>query len=113
MSKLNNIKKKDIKKSINIDNQDIFDKYYGEIKELILTRWYENPLYTNNSYLIKVYITIDNKGHFNYNIIKYSGKIEIDNLLGRFLDKQKDIIYPISKDNKTKTILINFMNEEG
>jgi len=113
ISKLKKINKNNIKKNINTKNDDIFDKYYSKIKLLILTRWYKNPIYNTDSYLIKVYININTKGQFNFNIIKYSGNIEIDNTINKFLTKQKNIIYPVSKDNKSKTILINFMNEKG
>ena len=113
LSKLKKIKKTTISNNTKSDSDDIFDKYYSKIKLLLLTRWYENPIYNTDSYLIKVYVKINTNGKFSFNIIKYSGNIEIDNILNRFLNKQKDIIYPVSKDNKSKTILINFMNEKG
>jgi len=113
ISKLKNIKKEKINNEINSENNDIFDEYYSQIKLIILTRWYKNPIYNTNSYLIKVYININTKGQFNFNIIRYSGNVEIDNILNSFLNKQKMIKYPVSKDKKSKTILINFMNEKG
>jgi len=113
VSKLKNVNKKKITQNINSNKNDIFDEYYSEVKTIILTSWYKNPIFNTDSYLIKVYVTINTKGQFSFNIIKYSGNIEIDNLLNKFLNEQKEIIYPISKDNKSKTILINFMNEKG
>ena len=113
ISKISNVKK--IKKSQKIitKSNEIVDEYYSNIKEIILKRWYEKPLYITDSYLVKVYVTINNNGDFSYNIIKYSGKIQLDNLITKFLDEQTKIKYPVSSDNKEKTILINFMNEKG
>jgi protein TonB len=113
VSNLKKINKEIISKNTKGDKNDMFDKYYSEIKQLLLTRWYKNPIYNTDSYLIKVYVNINTKGQFSFNIIKYSGNIEIDNILNKFLNEQKNIIYPISKDKKSKTILINFMNEKG
>jgi protein TonB len=113
ISKLKTINKiKNKKRNIDTNNDETENKYYSEIKQLILSRWYENPVFITDKYLVKVYITINNKGQFNFNIIKYSGKIQIDNLLTKFLNEQKDIIYPIAKDKKDKTILVNFMSEK-
>jgi len=112
VSKLNSVNKKKINLNNTISNKDNIDEYYSEIKSLILKRWYENPLFNTDPYLIKVYVTINNKGEFNFNIIKYSGNIQIDNLLTKFLKEQRDIIYPVAKDNKDKTILINFKSED-
>ena len=109
LKKVTNISKK---KNIEINKNDAIDDYYSEIKELILNRWYENPIFSTDAYIVKVYVTINTKGEFNYNIIKYSGNIQIDNILTKFLDEQISIVYPISKDNKEKTILINFMNDK-
>ncbi len=111
VSKLNSVNKKKLITENNTSNKDNIDEYYSEIKSLILKRWYENPLFNTDPYLIKVYVTINNKGEFNFNIIKYSGNIQIDNLLTKFLKEQRDIIYPVAKDNKDKTILINFKSE--
>jgi len=113
VAKLKTVNKiKDKKRNIDPNNNDTEDNYYSQIKQLILTRWYDNPVYITDKYLLKVYITISSKGKFNFNIIKYSGKIQIDNLLMKFLNEQRDIIYPIAKDNKDKTILVNFMSEK-
>ena len=113
ISKLKTINKiKNKKRNIDTNNDETENKYYSEIKQLILSRWYDNPVFITDKYLLKVYVTISSKGKFNFNIIKYSGKIQIDNLLMKFLNEQKDIIYPIAKDNKDKTILVNFMSEK-
>jgi hypothetical protein len=112
ISKLKNVNKASVKNINNKSGDEKEDNYFSKIKELILNRWYENPIYTDDDYLVKVYVTIDNKGNFNFNIIKYSKIIEIDNLLVKFLKEQRDIKYPVAKDNKQKTILINFKSED-
>jgi len=109
VSKLIDIKNKYqiVKKDFSA-NKGNHDKYYSKINNIILSRWYQYPLFIQTKYLVKVIIIIDTKGVFRYHIIAYSGNNTIDDAVKDFLDKETQSIYPIPPDNKTKEIIINF-----
>jgi protein TonB len=100
------------KKISMVKNKDKFDEYYSKISSIILSRWYNYPLFTQNKYIVKVQININSKGRFSYNIILYSGDLNIDSAIKEFLKTQISEIYPQTKDKEDKNILINFINEK-
>lgn len=112
ISKLNDLKTTASKKVISTKNNDNYDKYYSKINTYILSRWYKYPLFTNDEYLVKVKINITNQGVFSYNILSYSGNLNVDNAVKEFLKLQKNEIYPLPLDNKEKNIIINFINDK-
>jgi protein TonB len=111
ISKLNNVKSK--KNTIVTKNDSNYDKYYSKINTIILNRWYKYPLYTKEAYRVKVQINISNKGVFSYNIISFSGNLNIDNAISEFLKTQQNKIYPLAEDNMAKNIIINFINDKN
>ena len=112
ISKLNDLNTSNEKKVITSKNNGDYDKYYSKINTFILSRWYKYPLFTNDEYLVKVKININNQGVFRYNILSYSGNLNVDNAVKEFLKIQKNEIYPIPFDNKEKNIIINFINDK-
>jgi protein TonB len=111
LSKLEDVSQK-IKK-IMVNNKNLnYDKYYSQINTIILNRWYRYPLYTDEQYLVKVKINISDKGVFSYNIISFSGNLNIDTAVSKFLKSQINMIYPLPDDNKEKNIIINFINDK-
>jgi len=112
ISKLNDLKTTSAKKVISNKNNGDYDKYYSKINSYILGQWYKYPLFTSDEYLVKVKINITNEGVFSYNILSYSGNLNVDNAVKEFLEIQKNKIYPIPFDNKEKNIIINFINDK-
>jgi hypothetical protein len=109
VSKLLDVKSKEnSSKPKTATNKGNFDKYYSKINTIILTRWYNYPLLTNNDYLVVAEITIDAKGKFSYHVISLSGNKEVDAAVKLFLSNQLLERYPVSPDGDKKTIKINF-----
>ena len=109
VSKLLDVKTKENSAKLKtVSNKGNFDKYYSKINSIILTRWYNYPLLANKDYLVVAEITIDNKGRFSYHIISLSGNKVVDDAVKLFLEDQLLERYPVSPDNDTKTIKINF-----
>jgi protein TonB len=111
-SKLIDIKSKTIQKKLKIlNNKGNYDKYYSKISNIILSRWYQYPLFKQNNYLVVAEIRIDNQGNFSYHIISYSGNTVVDDAIKSFLSNEVTDSYPIPPDNKMKVIKINFKPE--
>ncbi len=111
-SKLIDVKNiKESKKIKLIKNKGNYNKYYSNISNIILTRWYKYPIFKQDDYLVIVEITIDDKGKFSYYIISYSGNIIVDKAIKEFLDNETAKIYPIAPDGLTKKIKVNFKPE--
>lgn len=103
---------KDIKKTQEIDvtNKGEFDEYFSKVSSFILTKWYNQPLFTQDKYSVKVNIHIDVDGRFSYTIMSYSGNLNVDSAIDTFLKEQLNVVYPIPIDGKSKDILINFID---
>lgn len=112
-SKLVDVKKdnKTKKKVLSNNNKGLFDAYYSKINNIILTRWYNYPIFKENDYLLIAEIIIDSKGVFSYHITSYSGNLVVDNAVKEFLKNEKQKLYPVSPDGKIKKIRINFKPE--
>jgi len=113
-SKLIDVKKeqKNKKSILSNNNKGLYDKYFSKINNIILTRWYNYPLFKENDYLVVAEIIIDSKGLFSYHITSYSGNLVVDNAVKEFLKNEKMKKYPISPDGKNKRIRINFKPEK-
>ncbi len=85
------------------------DEYFAKIKEILNSRW--QPLTINEALLSVVLITITNDGIFSYNFIQYSGNSNFDDQLMRFLDKQRDILFPLHSKGSSIDIKMKFKTE--
>jgi len=116
--RLSNLKLLDIDKKINYkktniqNNKGNYDAYYSKISNIILSRWYNYPLFKQKDYLLIAEITINSKGIFSYYITTYSGNIIVDQEVTKFLNNEILHSYPIAPDGKTKKIRINFKPEK-
>jgi len=112
LSKLIDVKSKMNTKKINIsNNKGNYDKYYSKISSIILSRWYQYPLFKVGKYLVIVEVKIDNQGKFSYHILSFSGDLVVDDAIKLFLSNETKFIYPIPPDHKDKIIKINFKPE--
>jgi protein TonB len=110
LSKLVDVKnsKSTIQKNISQNSSGEYDKYYSNINNLILTRWYRYSLLSNTEYLVIVNITIDTQGKFSYHVVKFSGVSNVDRTIKSFLENERLKTYPIPPDKKSKKIQLNF-----
>ncbi len=91
----------------NLTNADEkINNYYEKIMDN-LSAW--EPVGIKQKAVIQ--ITINEKGNFNYKFIKEADSKEFNDSLKFFLDKQKNIRYPIYK-NQTKKLNVDFKTKD-
>jgi hypothetical protein len=81
------------------------NEYYGAISER-LSEWI--PIGSGLKAVINIYIYSD--GKFDYEILKESTSKEFNDSLKAFLEKQKDIKYPVYNNRNVK-INVDFKSE--
>jgi len=106
LNEVKNIQKRNIQLKSTSENHD---KYFAKIKEILNSRW--QPSAINEDLLSVVLITITSDGIFSYNFIQYSGNSNFDEQLMRFLDKQKDMLFPLHSKGNSVDIQMKFKTE--
>lgn len=93
---------------LNAENtKNVFiNSYYSNIAER-LSEW--EPVGTKQKAVIEIYI--NKNGKFDYKIIKEANSKEFNDSLRDFLEKQKNIRYPIYK-NKDMKLNVDFKTED-
>ncbi|ANE36413.1 Tol-Pal system subunit TolA [Campylobacter iguaniorum] len=79
-----------------------YNKYFGDITEIIQQRWVRYKADTNDK--AKVTFIIDKFGKLSYNIDEKSLNSEFNNKVKDFLENLKDVDFPAPPDGSAKTI---------
>ncbi len=94
--------------STNINKNKESDEYFSKVDSL-LSVW--TPTVRAEGLVSTVLIYISKNGKFDYKFLNYSGNTTFDISLKEFLEEQKNIIYPIPKNNKVIQISVDFKSE--
>jgi hypothetical protein len=102
-----------VKKKISVSKSNTkLNEYYSKLNLIILQRWYSYPLFNNNNYFVKAIIKIDLLGNMSYNILQFSGNVNVDDAIKKFLQNESLKKYPVKKNGENKDIVINFKPEQ-
>lgn len=87
----------------------IINQYFAEVQKLLYENWLPNEEYIG--YSIRVMIIIDNKGNFDYNVLRWSGNPSFDSDFKEYLQFLKTIPFPPYKDGDFVEIVTEFIPE--
>jgi hypothetical protein len=94
--------------STNTNKNKEIDEYFSKVDSL-LSVW--TPTVRVDGLVSTILIYINKNGKFDYKFLNYSGNLTFDSSLKEFLEEQKNIIYPIPKNNKVVQISVDFKSE--
>ncbi len=86
-----------------------YNKFMGDITEIIQRKWVSYKADTNND--AKVQIFIDKFGKFSYNIISLSYNKEFNSKVKEFLERLKETQFPTPPTNTTTSVALTLRDQ--
>ncbi|WP_096015798.1 TonB C-terminal domain-containing protein [Campylobacter lanienae] len=87
----------------------VYNKYMGDIVEIIQSRWMAYKADTNNQ--AKVQIIIDKFGKLSYSVEKYSLSSAFNSKVREYLEQLKDLDFPTPPSQNAVVININLIDQ--
>ena len=86
-----------------------YNKFFGDISEIIQRKWVVYKADTNNN--AKVQVFIDKFGKLSYNIISLSYDKEFNNKVRDFLERLKEVEFPVPPNRQTASISLTLIDQ--
>lgn len=86
-----------------------YNKFFGDISEIIQRKWVVYKADTNNN--AKVQVFIDKFGKLSYNIISLSYDKEFNNKVRDFLERLKEVEFPVPPNGQTASISLTLIDQ--
>ncbi|MCR8679357.1 MULTISPECIES: TonB C-terminal domain-containing protein [Campylobacter] len=87
----------------------VYNKYMGDIVEIIQSRWIAYKADTNNQ--AKVKVIIDEFGKLSYSIDEYSLNSAFNSKVREYLERLKDLEFPIPPSKNSIVINVNLIDQ--
>lgn len=87
----------------------VYNKYIGDVVEIIQTRWVRYKADTNNQ--AKVQVIIDKFGKLSYSIDEYSLNSAFNSKVREYLEQLKNLDFPIPPSKNTIVLNVNLIDQ--